>query len=260
MNPDLSIWMNLSFRWIHVVAGITWIGHLYFFNFVNSRVMPALDADVKRKVVPELLPRALYWFRWTALWTWVTGILLLGLVYSMGGALVEPDAAWTEGSATLLAFAVLLVGFMIYDLMWLTPMKNMPFAGAIVSLIMLAALARWLGGIFTGRGMFIVIGALLGTCMAANVWMRIWPCQKRIIRAIAGGEKPDGQRVAMATIRSKHNTYMSVPLVFLMVSNHYPTLYGSESGWAICAGMILLGFMATWLLYKKSGSPATAAY
>jgi len=105
MSPTLSEWMNMAFRWIHVVAGIIWIGHLYFFNFVNSRVMPALDGDVKRKVVPELLPRALYWFRWAALWTWVTGILLLGLVYSMGGALVEGDSAWSPGNATLLAFA-----------------------------------------------------------------------------------------------------------------------------------------------------------
>jgi len=260
MSPTLSEWMNLGFRWIHVVAGITWIGHLYFFNFVNGRVMPLLDADVKRKVVPELLPRALYWFRWGALWTWVTGIMLLGLVYAMGGALVEPDAAWGEGSATLLAFAVLIVGFIIYDLIWRTPMKNMPLAGAVVSLLMLAVLARWLGGIFTGRGMFIVVGAVLGTSMAANGWMRIWPAQKRIIRAIAAGEKPDPQRVAMATLRSQHNTYMSVPLVFLMVSNHYPTLYGSEWAWAICVGMILVGFILTRLLYSKAGSPATAAY
>jgi len=260
MSPTLSEWMNMAFRWIHVVAGITWIGRLYFFNFVNSRVMPAQDAEVKRKVVPELLPRALYWFRWAALWTWVSGIMLLGLVYSMGGALVEADAAWGAGSATLLAFAVLVVGFMVYDLIWRTPMKNMPLAGAMVSLLMLAVLSRWLGGIFSGRGMFIVVGALLGTCMVANGWMRIWPCQKRIIAAIAAGEKPDPLRVAIATSRSQHNTYMSVPLVFLMVSNHYPTLYGSAWAWAICVGMILLGFILTKLLYTKASSPATSRY
>ncbi len=260
MSPTLSEWMNLSFRWIHVVAGIVWIGHLYFFNFVNSRVMPALDAETKRKVVPELLPRALYWFRWAALWTWVTGIMLLGLVYAMGGALVEPDTAWSPGSATLLAFAVLVVGFMVYDLIWQTPMKNLPLAGTVVSLIMLAVLAQMLGGIFSGRGMFIVVGALLGTCMVANGWMRIWPCQKRIIRAIAAGEAPDPQRVATATIRSQHNTYMSVPLVFLMVSNHYPTLYGSESAWAICVGMVVVGFILTRMLYCLAASPATAKY
>jgi len=260
MSATLSEWMNLGFRWIHVVAGITWIGHLYFFNFVNSRVMPALDADVKRKVVPELLPRALYWFRWAALWTWVTGIMLLGLVYAMGGALVEAGSGWSAGNATLLAFAVLIVGFMVYDLMWRTPMKDLPLAGAVVSLLMLAVLARWLGSIFSGRGMFIVVGALLGTCMVANGWMRIWPCQKRIIRAIAAGETPDPLRVAIATRRSQHNTYMSVPLVFLMVSNHYPTLYGSPRAWAICVGMIFLGFVLTRLLYAKASSPATSRY
>lgn len=260
MNPTLSEWMNLGFRWMHVVAGITWIGHLYFFNFVNSQVIPALDAETKRKVVPELLPRALYWFRWAALWTWVTGLMLLGLVYAMGGALVEPDAAWSPGSATLLAFAVLLVGFMVYDLSWQTPMKNLPLGGAVVSLIMLAVLARLLGGIFTGRGMFIVVGALLGTCMVGNGWMRIWPCQKRIIRAIANGEKPDPQRVFTATIRSRHNTYMSVPLVFLMVSNHYPTFYGHDWAWAICMGMIVVGFILARVLYSVAKWPATARY
>src|SRR5688500_20310975 len=89
MDESVKEWMNVGFRWIHLVAGIAWIGHLYFFNFVNSQLAKTYDADSKKKVVPELMPRALYWFRWGAMYTWVSGLLLLGIVYYHGGALVN---------------------------------------------------------------------------------------------------------------------------------------------------------------------------
>src|SRR6266702_1246321 len=101
MSPDLNNWLNLVFRWLHVVAGVMWIGHLWFFNFVNAHVAKSYDADSKKKVVPELMPRALYWFRWGAAYTWITGFLLFGIVYTMGGALVPmEDARMTAGAAT----------------------------------------------------------------------------------------------------------------------------------------------------------------
>ena len=260
MDPTMSEWMNLGFRWLHVIAGVMWIGHLYFFNFVNGKMAAALDGEAKRKVVPQLMPRALYWFRWGAAWTWVTGVMLFGLVYSMGGAMVDMDSTWSPMAASGLVFGVWIIGFLVYDVMWKTPLKNMPLGGTIASLILLAVVARWLGTIITGRALFISIGALLGTSMAANVWMRIWPAQKKIIAAVAAGEAPDGQKVALATLRSKHNTYMSVPLLFIMVSNHYPTMYGDANGWAWVTGMIAVGFVLTWLMYVKSGSAATTKY
>src|SRR5262247_4648784 len=99
MDPNVRLWIELVLRWIHVVAGITWIGHLYFFNWVNAQVAKTYDADSKKKVVPELMPRALYFFRWGAAWTWLTGVLLFGIVYAMGGALVDPDAPMGPGPA-----------------------------------------------------------------------------------------------------------------------------------------------------------------
>src|SRR5436309_696027 len=140
-------------RWIHIVAGIIWIGLLYFFNFVNAGFAATMDGPTKQKVVPELMPRALYWFRWGAAWTWVTGILLLGLVYYMGGALLEATSTMSVATGALIGLALLVVGFAVYDALWKSPLGKQPMAGSIVSLVLLAAAAWWLSTIFSGRAM-----------------------------------------------------------------------------------------------------------
>src|SRR6266436_8486496 len=108
MDPNVSEWLNLVFRWIHVVAGTMWIGHLWFFNFVNAQVAKTYDADSKKKVIPELMPRALYWFRWGAAYTWISGILLLGIVYYGGGALLEATSTMSTAVGAAIGLAVLL--------------------------------------------------------------------------------------------------------------------------------------------------------
>src|SRR5581483_223568 len=112
MDSTVSEWLNLIFRWIHVLAGVMWIGHLWFFNFVNGQLAKTYDADSKKKVVPELMPRALYWFRWGAAYTWITGILLLGLVYYMIPANM---GSLGTGAGTGAGLALLVVGFLVYD-------------------------------------------------------------------------------------------------------------------------------------------------
>ena len=253
-------WLNALFRWIHVVAGVTWIGHLYFFNFVNAQVAKTYDADSKKKVVPELMPRALYFFRWGAAWTWITGVLLFGILYPMGGALLDPEATMGVGAASALALVVLFVAFFVYDLLWKSPLAKNAQAANAVSILLIAALAFLLGRMFSGRASYILLGAALGTIMAANVWMRIWPSQRRIISAIKGGQAPDAAVVALAGLRSRHNTFMSVPLIFLMVSNHYPTLYGSEYAWVWALVIVGIGFAASSWLYAKSATPAPAQF
>jgi len=259
MDPNVSAWLQLLFRWIHVVAGIAWIGHLYFFNFVNAQVVKTYDADSKKKVVPELMPRALYWFRWGAAYTWITGILLLGLVYYMGGTLVTPDSPVGVGAGTGVSLAVLVVGFAIYDVLWKAMAKN-ETAGVAISFVLLAAAMFGLSRLYSGRAVYIHAGALFGTIMAANVWMRIWPAQKKIIAATKAGTAPDAALAATAGLRSKHNTYMSVPLVFTMLSNHYPELYGSSFGVGILIALVAVGWGATKLLYTKAASPAPAQF
>jgi uncharacterized membrane protein len=260
MSPELNNWMQLVFRWVHVIAGVMWIGHLWFFNFVNAQVAKTYDADSKKKVVPELMPRALYWFRWGAAYTWITGILLLGLVYYMGGSLVPSEGAKLGvGAGTGLSLAVLVIGFGIYDMMW-KAMAKQEMAGAAVSLVLVAVVAFGLSQIFVGRAVYMHIGAIFGTIMAANVWMRIWPNQRKIIAAIKEGKAPDAALVATAGLRSKHNTYMSMPLMFFMISNHYPTVYGMDNGWVLIPVFVALGWGIAKYCYNKSGTKAPAEF
>jgi uncharacterized membrane protein len=261
MDANTSEWLNLFFRWIHVFAGVTWIGLLYFFNWVNGPMIAALDADTKKKVIPELLPRALYWFRWGAAFTWLTGILLLGIIYYMtDGLLVADGVEMSKGVGSAVGFGLLLVAWAAYDFLWKGPLSKNEKVGAGVSFILVVAVAFALTRIFHGRAMYIHVGALFGTLMAANVWMRIWPNQRRIIKATVEGAAPDGSWAAMAKLRSKHNTYMSVPLLFLMVSNHFSTGVGSPFNWVILAGVVALGWLLVQHCYKKSGSAAPKFY
>jgi uncharacterized membrane protein len=258
MDPQVSEILNLIFRWIHVIAGVMWIGHLWFFNFVNAQVAKTYDADSKKKVIPEVMPRALYWFRWGAAYTWITGFFLLGIVIYMGGAAVDPETQ-SKGVAAGVGIASLFVAFLIYDQMWKAFAKN-EMVGGIVSFLLIVAYSFGMNMIMSGRSLFIHIGAMFGTIMAANVWMRIWPNQRKIIAAAKEGKPPPDGAAPMAGLRSKHNTYMSVPLLFFMVSNHFPTIYGSDLRWILAPVFVAVGWGITKLMYNKSGSAAPAQF
>jgi uncharacterized membrane protein len=257
MQLDPMDLVNLFLRWIHVVAGVMWIGHLWFFNFVNGQVAKTYDAESKKKIIPELMPRALYWFRMGAAWTWISGILLLGTIYHMGGAMVEPTQ--NKGLAAGAGFGILVVAWAVYDLLWKQMAKN-EMVGAIVSFVLITGTAFGLSMIMSGRALFIHVGAIFGTIMAANVWMRIWPNQRKIIAAAKAGQPPPDGLPAIAGLRSKHNTYMSVPLIFFMISNHFPTIYGSDLRWVYAAVFIALGWGATKLMFNKAATPGPAQF
>ncbi|GAC1344391.1 MAG: hypothetical protein NVS2B9_20770 [Myxococcales bacterium] len=259
MDPTVSEYLNLLFRWIHVVAGILWIGHLWFFNFVNAQVAKTYTPEGKKQVLPELMPRALYWFRWGAAYTWVTGLLLLVLVYFLGGALANDASGMKPHAAGGVGLVAVVIGFAIYDQLWKN-MKNEQ-TGAVISFLLLAVFTFAMSRIMSGRAVFIFVGSLFGTIMAANVWMRIWPSQRRIIAGVKGtGPAPDPSVAALAGLRSKHNTYMSVPLILTMISNHFPGVYGSDLGWVWLLVLVLAGWAATKFLYTKSASPEAAAF
>jgi uncharacterized membrane protein len=250
--------LQLVLRWAHVVAGIIWIGHLYFFNWVNAHFAKVLDGPTKKVVVPELMPRALYWFRWGAAWTWVTGLLLGGLIYYHSRIVFDDPTDQSNNPWLWLAIviAIMLVGFVVYNAI-MKAVKNVIVAN-IILLAILAGIYVFLDevGKFGGRSLYIHMGLILGTIMAGNVWMVIWPSQKKIITAIKEGTAPDANVVALAGLRSRHNTFMSVPLVFTMVSNHYPTMYGSQYAGLCLAGVFALGFLAVRMLYGKSAKVA----
>jgi uncharacterized membrane protein len=242
--------MQSLFRWIHIVAGIFWIGMLYFFNFVNAPFEGTLDGDGKKKVVPQLRPRALYFFRWGAAWTWITGVLLALLVFYHGSLVMEGAQPWNAFAFVMIA--VTFLAFAVYD-----PIANLPFAknnkqmagvGFVGSVLVI--LAYWAAG-FSYRAYTIHLGALYGTLMAANVWMRIWPAQQKIITAIRDGQAPDAALVAMAGQRSRHNTYMSVPLVWTMINSHTTVPFATK-GYLWVIVMIGVGWAFVMWAYKKA--------
>ena len=235
------------FRWIHILAGVMWIGHLYFFNFVNAQVNPALDGETKKKVVPELMPRALYWFRWGAAYTWVSGVLLLLLVYYHGGIMFDLGGSWNVVS--IIAIVLVFGSPLIYDALYKTALKD-PTTGFIGGVVISTAMLLFMALVanFTFRAYAIHLGAMFGTIMAYNVWFRIWPAQQKIIRATKDGQPPDAALVAIAGVRSKHNTYMSVPLIFMMMSQH-ATFAANPITLAV---VVVLGWGATYWLYEKS--------
>ena len=247
--------MNLVeslFRWIHVVAGILWIGLLYFFNWVNTAFAPTMDAETKRKVVPELLPRALYWFRWGAAWTWVTGVVLLLIVFYHGRAIFgDPASGWSTG--VYVSIAITFLAVFLYDFLYSRVLKgpSTGFWAGVVLAVAALAIFQFVGE-FGFRGISIHLGALFGTNMAFNVWFRIWPAQQKIITATKNGFAPDPAVVALAATRSKHNTYMSVPLVFMMLNFHNTWASMGAATTAVLGAIVLVGFGLTYHLYDRA--------
>jgi uncharacterized membrane protein len=246
------------FRWMHVFVGIIWIGHLYFFNWVNGAMTAKLDGPTKKAVVPELMPRALFWFRWGAAWTWITGVLLLSLVYYHGQQALATGATWSAGSVVMILVTFLSV--FLYDGLWKFGFTGNVRVGVIVSFVLLAAVVALFVyvGNFSYRGTLIHTGALFGTAMAFNVWFRIWPAQQKIIRAVKNGEAPDAGLAKLAGLRSKHNTYMSLPLIWAMIGQH-TTFYAGQNQWTtnyywvIWLAIIALGWHIIFQCYRKGG-------
>ncbi len=247
------------FRWLHVFVGILWIGHLYFFNFVNAQMAAQLDGRTKQKVVPQLMPRALYWFRWGAAWTWITGAVLLLLVFYHGGLMFGPGDGW--GGGALLMVAVTFLAVFLYDALWRSGLRSKVRAATLVSFALLAVTV-WLfvavGG-FTERAVLIHTGAMFGTMMAFNVWFRIWPAQQRIIAAVKAGEAPAAADPALAGLRSKHNTYLSLPLLWAMLNEHATPFFGGNFGipgeyyWIAWLVIVAIGWHVIFQCYRIAG-------
>jgi uncharacterized membrane protein len=248
--------LSALFRWMHILAGIVWIGILYFFNFVNGPFTGTLDGDTKKKVVPELMPRALFWFRWGAAWTWITGVVLLLLVFYHGGIMFDGDTTWSGGAIAMIAVTFLAV--FVYDALHKSALGKDPKVFGAVAFV-LAAVVIWLMSFvgFSYRAQNIHLAALFGTIMAFNVWYRIWPAQQKIITAVKEGTAPDAALVALAGARSRHNVYMSVPLFWGMMNQHTTTVgtplgIPGQYGFVLYLVVILLAWHIVWQLYKKA--------
>jgi len=266
LDPTLSEWLNLLFRWVHVFAGIMWVGTTYYFTWLDARLTEEEKAAantgvtpqvwmvhsggfyvVERRKVPDLVSRTLHWFRWEAGTTWLSGFALLVLVYYLGGGvLVDPDVRdLSVGGAIAVGIGLIVGGGILYDVMMMSPLRRNEKLFAAVAYVFIVALSFGLTRIFSARAAYIHVGALFGTIMAANVWMHILPAQKKMIAALKEGHKPDERLSAQAKLRSKQNTFMAVPVVFIMISHHYPGVtYGDRYNWVILSILILLGWIA----------------
>ena len=248
---------SVMVRWLHVVSGILWIGLLYWFNFVNIPFGGTMDGETKKKVNPELLPRALYWFRWSAAYTAGTGLLLLIFVFYLGGLMFDQGMDWSGGS--YLMIALVLLTFPIYDVVAKSgigkDIRMMGVAGLIWSAVMLYLMVHV--GHFSYRAYVIHAGVMFGIIMAANVWQRIWPGQQKVITAIKEGTAPDAALVAQVGQRSRHNTYLSVPLVWAMLNAHTTTigasdLFGVLPHWGNFLLVMVIGWFVVSLAYDKA--------
>ncbi len=268
MEAYLLDWLNLGLRWLHFIAGVAWIGASFYFVMLDSSLdKPARAADVERGVAGELwavhgggvyhsqkylvgpvgepLAENLHWSKWEAYTTWLSGMGLLVLIYWIGAStyLIDQQVmALSPAGGIAISAAFLAGGWLIYNtLCKLLRGRDSLLAGIIFVLV---ALASW--GLFQligARAAYLHVGAMLGTIMAANVFFQIIPGQKKIVAQMRAGEDPDPEPGIVGKQRSVHNTYFTLPVLFIMISGHYPMTYASEHGWLVLIFIMLAGVL-----------------
>ncbi|MAO83785.1 MAG: hypothetical protein CMH50_07870 [Myxococcales bacterium] len=255
-------WVELLVRWFHVIVGAAWIGTSFYFNWLNNNVRPPEEAEegvggevwavhgggfyrvVKYKEAPPSLPGTLHWFKWEAYLTWVSGVSLLFLVYYFGadGMLIDPDKSSLSKAAVIgIGLGSLVGGWLTYDLLCKSPLRHRSALLTAICFTGITAVAYGLVQVMGSRAAYIHVGAMIGTCMAANVFFVIIPGQRAMVDAMAEGEQPDASRGRDGALRSLHNNYFTLPVLFIMVSSHYPMTYGHRLNWALLAGISLAG-------------------
>ncbi len=265
MEAYILDWLNILARWLHFIVGIAWIGASFYFVWLDDHLQavkdPADDAKgvggelwsvhgggfyhaQKYKVAPGELPETLHWFKWEAYATWLSGMFLLALIYWYGAEIYLIDRTVAELSspaAVGIAIAVLSGGWIVYDLLCKSPLGKDDAALGGVLFVLVGILAWGLCQLYSGRGAYIHFGAVLGTIMVANVFFVIIPGQRKMVDAASRGEAPDPGPGIRAKQRSVHNTYFTLPVLFVMISNHYAMTYGHEYNWLILIAISLAG-------------------
>lgn len=260
---DLAMeWLNLVLRWMHLIFGIAWIGSSFFFVWLDNSLRKAdgQQAGVlgqawlihgggfyfteKYSIAPPQLPAELHWFKYEAYFTWISGFFLMGALYYVSADLYLIDdkvLPLSQGEAISFSLISLVLGWVVYDLLCRSPLGNSDAALAIVGFALLVFATWGYTQIFSARAAYLHVGALIGTIMAANVAMNIIPNQKIAVAQMIAGQAPDPSFGKMAKQRSLHNNYLTLPVLFAMISNHYPVTYGHPYGWVILAVVMVIG-------------------
>jgi uncharacterized membrane protein len=275
VSAHLEQWLGLVLRWAHVITGVAWIGTSFYFNWLNAHIAPPEAPEpgvggelwsvhgggfyrvVKYTVAPARLPKTLHWFKWEAYATWWSGLSLLVLLYYVGAReyLLDPAVSTIgPGTAVALGVATLAGSWAVYDLLCRSPLGGRPAILAAFGLALVTALSWGLSHVFSARAAYLHVGAALGTIMAANVFRVIIPAQRAMVAALSAGGAPDAARGRQAALRSLHNNYLTLPVLFVMVSNHYPATYGHPWGWAILAVLFVIGVLVRhWFNLRNAG-------
>jgi hypothetical protein len=251
MYAFFAEWLNLLVRWVHVIAAIMWIGDSFLFMWLDSHLTAPSrprEGDVagelwmthsggfyevvkRRSFAQGEMPATLYWFKWESYTTWLTGFLLLVIVFHLNGAslLIDPSVhPLTPVQATAISLGLLPLCYGLYELLWRTPLARNNRVFAAVGLVLITGLAYVLTQLFSARGAFLQMGAILGTIMSANVFFRIIPAQRHMLAMTREGRPVDTSYGVRAKGRSIQNHYMTLPVLFTMLSNHFPSTYGSS--------------------------------
>jgi uncharacterized membrane protein len=264
LDPYVTDWLNLLTRWLHVIAGIVWIGSSFYFIALDNHLRPPQDErereagiggetweihgggfyNIKKYLVaPRVLPETLHWFKWEAYTTWLSGFALMIVLYYLNADtyLIDKSVAdLSTGEAVAISIGLLVAAWLVYDgLCRLLASRPFVLAAVLLGLITLAA---WgIGHLFSGRAMYLQVGAMLGTMMVGNVFFVIIPAHWELVRAKQGGREPDPAANARGKLRSVHNNYLTLPVVFTMLSNHFPFTYGHSYSWLILVVLLVIG-------------------
>mgnify|MGYP001284032974 FL=1 len=260
-TPYLIDWLDLIVRWIHIIVGIAWIGTSFYFNWLDSRLDREIDKDGiegelwsvhsggfyninKLKGPPKEFPKELHWFKWEAYTTWISGFTLLVIVYYFNAESLMIDKNVNDISpmnSILISLIFLFGSWFLYDFLCKSKLINNTAIFTILCFIISIILAFSLTKIFGSRAAYIHVGASLGTIMAANVFRVIIPSQKNMVNAALNNKVPDLSQGISAKTRSIHNNYMTLPVLFIMISSHYPFTYGHKYNWIVLAAISIIG-------------------
>jgi len=262
MEILLFDWMGLLVRWLHIVTAIAWIGSSFYFMWLDNSLRdygtlePGAGGEnwlvhgggfyhiQKYRVAPDRMPEELHWFKWESYMTWVSGFCLMAIVYYWGAESYLIDRSVLDVSpavAIAISVASLALGWTVYDLLCRSPLRR---HGAVLFAVLFAFIvlsAYGFGLVFSGRAAFLHVGSMIATMMSANVFMVIIPNQKKVVAALAAGEAPDPALGQAAKLRSAHNNYLTLPVLFMMISNHYPVVFGHDWNWLVVALVLPLG-------------------